>query len=145
MIGALAYGARVLKEFQRRAERLFQVFSGQANQTPSAFPQFLIALDFSLGPSQEIVIAGDPAVPDTRRMIRAVHERFLPRAVLAVHPPGEAGAAVEALVPFVKEQRPMNGKATAYVCQNYACHLPTTDTAKMLSLLDEAGARNATQ
>jgi len=30
------------------------------------------------------------------------------------------------------------GKATAYVCQNYQCRLPTTDTRQMLELLDEA-------
>jgi uncharacterized protein YyaL (SSP411 family) len=27
------------------------------------------------------------------------------------------------------------GKATAYVCENYTCKLPTTDTAKFAELL----------
>jgi len=123
------------KEFQTKADRIFEVFSGQAGQAPEAFPQFLIALDFRLGPSQEIVIAGDPGDPQTRRMIRAVHEKFLPRAVLALHPEDASAAQVEALVPFLKEQRPLGGKPTAYICQNYVCNLPTTDVEKMVSLL----------
>ncbi len=124
------------KELQDHAERLVQAFSGQANQASSAFPQFLIALDFWLGPSQEIVIAGDPDSADTRQMLRAVYGRFLPRAVLAVHPVGEAAQAVEALVPFIKEQRPLQDKATAYVCKSYVCNLPTTDLAKLTASLD---------
>lgn len=124
------------KELQNHAERLFQTFSGQANEASSAFPQFLIALDFWLGPSQEIVIAGDPTAADTQQMLQAVYGRFLPRAVLAVHPVGDAAQAVEALVPFIKDQRPLQGKATAYVCKNYVCNLPTTDSSKLASLLD---------
>jgi len=124
------------KELQDHAGRLFQTFSGQANQASSAFPQLLIALDFWLGPLQEIVIAGDPTAADTQQMLQAVYGRFLPRAVLAVHPVGEAAQAVEALVPFIKEQQPLQGKATAYVCKNYVCHLPTTDPSQLVSLLD---------
>ncbi|MBI1992220.1 MAG: thioredoxin domain-containing protein [Candidatus Omnitrophica bacterium] len=124
------------KELQDHAERLVRTFSGQANQAPSAFPQFLIALDVWLGPSQEIVIAGDPASADTQQMLRAVYGRFLPRAVLAVQPANDASGAVEALIPFIKEQRPLQGKATAYVCKNYVCNLPTTDVAKLTALLD---------
>ncbi|MBI3011974.1 MAG: thioredoxin domain-containing protein [Candidatus Omnitrophica bacterium] len=126
------------KELQGYAERTFQAFSGQANQASSAFPQFLSALDFWVGPSQEIVIAGDLASADTQEMLRAVYGRFLPRTLLAVHPVGEAAQTVEALVPFIKAQRPLQGKATAYICKNYVCNLPTTDVAKMMTLLDDA-------
>ncbi|MBI3083848.1 MAG: thioredoxin domain-containing protein [Candidatus Omnitrophica bacterium] len=126
------------KELQGYAERQVQTFSGQVSQAPHAFPQLLIALDFWLGPSQEIVIAGDPVSGDTQEMLRAVYRRFLPRAVLAVHPVGEAAQTVEALVPFIKEQRPLQGKATAYICKNYVCNLPTTDVAKMVDLLNDA-------
>ncbi len=122
------------------AERLFQTFSSQAQQLPSAFPQFLIALDGWLGPSQEIVIAGDPAKPDTQDMLRLVRQRFLPRAVLILHPAAARAKDIEALVPFVKEQRPLEGRATAYVCQGYACNLPTSDLNQLTALLDSLAA-----
>ena len=125
------------KGLQGYAERLVQTFSGQVSQASSAFPQFLIALDFWLGPSQEIVIAGTPAMPETQAMLRVVHRRFLPRAVLTVQPADNTAPAIEALIPFIKAQQPLQGKPTAYVCQNYVCNLPTTDVAKLPSLLDE--------
>ncbi len=124
------------KDLQDRAQRLFEAFSGDVAQAPHAVPQFLIALDFRLGPAQEIVIAGDPAAPETRAMLRAVQQRFLPHAVLALHSSDRTAGAIEALVPFLKEQGPMQGKTTAYVCQNYVCNLPTTDLKKMVSLLE---------
>ncbi len=121
---------------QEKAKRLIEAFSGEVARAPHAFPQFLIALDHWLGPSQEIVIAGDPSTPQTQSMIQAVHRRFLPRAVAAFHPSGSKASAIEALIPFVANQLPLQGQSTAYVCQNYLCNLPTTDVAKMVELLD---------
>ena len=44
----------------------------------------------------------------------------------------------EPVIAFLEEQRPLDGKATAYVCQNHACSLPTSDLREMVSLIDEA-------
>jgi uncharacterized protein YyaL (SSP411 family) len=40
--------------------------------------------------------------------------------------------------PFVATMRPKNGKATAYICQNYVCNLPTNDPEVVARLLDNA-------
>jgi uncharacterized protein YyaL (SSP411 family) len=40
------------------------------------------------------------------------------------------------LAPFTESQLAVNGKATAYVCQDFACKLPTNDIATMLSRLE---------
>jgi uncharacterized protein YyaL (SSP411 family) len=125
------------KELQGYAERQLQTFSGHVGRSPSAFPQLLTALDFWLGPSQEIVIAGNPASSDTREMVRLVHQRFLPRAVLALHPVDAGAQAIEGLVPFIAAQRPLQGKATAYVCENYVCNLPTSDLSRLRQLLSQ--------
>jgi len=108
---------------EEKASRLMETFGGQVIRQPSAFPQLLIALDFALGPSSEIVIAGPPDAPGTREMLRLIYNRFLPNKVVVLHPPGEA-------------RWPMiGGKSTAYVCRNYACHLPTSDVKKLKELL----------
>lgn len=124
-------------ELEAKAGALFGHFAGQVTQTPSAYPQLLVALDFALGPSYEIVIAGQPQAPDTQAMLREVRRAFLPNKVVVLHPSGRAGEAVEALVPFVKGQVAMGGRATAYVCQNYACRLPTTEVHQLKELLHQ--------
>ncbi len=122
-------------ELERRAEAIVRAFSGTTAKVPSVHTQLLAALDFMVGPTREIVIAGDPAEPAARSMIQAVRRRFLPRQVLLVKTPEEA-AALEALAPFVKEQRPAGGKPTAYFCENYACQAPVTSVAELERALD---------
>jgi len=96
-----------------------------------------MALDFAIGPSREIVIAGEVEEPDTREMIRTVYDKFLPNKVVALHPKeGKIAKQIEALSPFVKEQIAMGGTATAYVCKNYVCDLPTTEVSKLRKLLE---------
>ena len=97
----------------------------------------LIALDFALGPSKEIVIAGEKEATETARMISSIYKRFIPNKVVAFRPANEKEAEpIVSLIPFLKEQMPLEGKTTAYVCENYVCKLPTTDIKKMEELLE---------
>jgi uncharacterized protein YyaL (SSP411 family) len=123
---------RRLEEFGRRA---LEGFAKTLERAPFGYPQMFSAMDFALGPTKEIVIAGDPAAPETVQMVQTIHERFLPRAVAVLHPEGHAGETIEALVPYVKTQEPLRGKPTAYVCEDFICKLPTTDLTTLAELL----------
>jgi len=65
-------------QLEQKADQLIRAFSEQVADQPMAFTQLLIALDFMIGPSQEIVIAGDPSLKNTQAMIHAVQRNFLP-------------------------------------------------------------------
>jgi uncharacterized protein YyaL (SSP411 family) len=123
------------RELEKRAREALERFSGEIDRHPMSYPFMLMALDFALGPTREVVIAGDAQDPGLRAMRREIDRRFLPSLVVAFHPSGAGAAEIEALVPFLKEQRAIDGKATAYVCKDYACSLPTTDVKKMVELL----------
>ncbi len=125
------------RRFEEKAGAIFRVFGEDVGRLPMAYPYLLCALDLALGPSREIVLAGEASDPDTGALHRLVYRRFLPRRVLLLHPPsGETAEAVESLAPWLKDQRPLNGRATAYVCQDYACHQPTTDPRELERLLE---------
>ena len=121
------------QELEKQAEQAMESFGTTISRSHTAFSQLLIALDFALGPSQEIVIAGNLAEKDTKQMLRTVQSPFHPRKVLILHPEGVAGKAIEEIVPFVKHQNKINGMATAYVCENFTCKSPTTDISKLIS------------
>jgi len=124
------------RRFAEQGERVLKAFSGQIAQSPTSLTEMLVALDFQLGPTQEIVIAGDPEQADTKEMLRTVRSRFLPRAVVLLHTPGKAGEAIEKQVPFLKTQVAIGGKATAYVCENYVCRKPVNSVGELEPLLD---------
>jgi len=123
---------------EERARETLASFSGQIEHYPMGYPASLMALDFELGPVKEVVLAGDRADPMIEAMRRAIYRRFLPDKVLALHPMGPDGAEIEGLVPFLKQQQAIGGAATAYVCVNYTCKLPTADLEEMVQLLDES-------
>jgi uncharacterized protein YyaL (SSP411 family) len=121
-------------ELEEAAQRTLAAF-GSAARTPMAHTVWLLALDAALGPSFEVVVAGDPAAADTRAMLRAFQARYLPHLVLLLRPDGDA-PAIAALAPFTLDQTSRGGKATAYVCRNHACRAPTTDVAQALANLE---------
>jgi uncharacterized protein YyaL (SSP411 family) len=57
---------------EEKASILMQTFSQSINQLPSAHTQFLIGLDFILGPTYEVVIKGSPDNLETKEMIVAL-------------------------------------------------------------------------
>ncbi len=120
---------------ERAAEGIFRAFSGSVSRNPSAHTQLLAAVDFALGPTREIVIAGEAGDETARAMVRAVSSRFLPRKVLLWNTPKES-RLLETVAPFTKSQTPVSGSAAAYVCENYACRAPVTSVAGLVPLLD---------
>lgn len=121
-------------QYEKEAYATIKAFSGEIGKAPSAFPVALIALDFLFGPSNEIVITGQLDRKDTRTMLAAVRKPFLPNKVLIFRPEKNPNAIAK-LAPYTKTQASLGSKATAYVCTNFACQLPTTDIKKMLESL----------
>jgi uncharacterized protein YyaL (SSP411 family) len=123
------------RRFTEQAERVLNAFSAQMTRSPTSLTAMLAALDFSIGPTQEIVIAGDPEQADTKEMLKLLHRTFLPRAVILFHATGDAGKSIEKQVPFLKGQVAIDGKATAYVCENYVCSKPVNSISELNALL----------
>jgi len=121
---------------EEKAARIGSAFSGSVKQSPSAHTQLMVALDFGIGPCYEVVIAGKAQAEDTKAMVKALRTRFLPNKVVLLNPDERESPEIAKLAEFTKNQSSIEGKATAYVCLNYNCKLPTTDIGKMLELLN---------
>jgi uncharacterized protein YyaL (SSP411 family) len=102
-----------------------------AAKAPLAFGRLLEALDFHLGRTVELAVIGEPADPQTRRLLEVVRERFLPNRLVAVAPPGNGAA-----IPLLADRRALDGKATAYLCEGFVCQAPTQDPSDLARQLD---------
>jgi uncharacterized protein YyaL (SSP411 family) len=121
---------------EERAARIGRAFSGSVKESPAAYTQLMVALDFAIGPSYEVVIVGDPHAEDTAAMIKELGRRFLPNEVALLNRSDGKSPEMASLAEFTRDQSSIGGKATAYVCVNHTCKSPTTDVNKMLQLLD---------
>jgi uncharacterized protein YyaL (SSP411 family) len=117
------------------AEEVISAFAGEIGPSPSAFTQMMIAVDFATGPSYEVVLAAEPDAADTKAMLRPLYSKFIPNKVVVLRPSNEQSPEIVKLAEYTNDQGSIDGRATAYVCRNYACQLPTTDPAVMLSQL----------
>jgi uncharacterized protein YyaL (SSP411 family) len=122
---------------ENKAALIINTFSGRVDQMPNAFGQFLTAFDFALGPSNEVIIAGDIDKNDTKEMLGALRKSFVPNKIVIFHPDGSSSQEIEKIAPYIKSYQSVGGKATAYVCSNFTCQLPTTDPEKMMALLEK--------
>ena len=122
------------QELRSSAEKTLEAFASRINGMPSAVPQMLVAYQFSLSTPKQIILVGDPATQSAREMLAVLQGRFLPdRIVLFVD--GTSRKTLTRYLPVVETMTAKDGKTTAYVCENYACKLPTDDAAKFGELL----------
>ena len=94
-----------------------------------------MAFLFSTLSGKEIVIAGERNAPDTQQMIGEVNKRFLPSAVVVLN---DGQEKLYDLVPRTKEQRrAQDGKAIAYVCENFSMQCTYRGSAVVYGSLDQ--------
>ena len=91
----------------------------------------LVAIDFHLDKPRQIVLAGDPNAADARAMLEAVYKPFFPNRVILAADQGPGQAFLGQRLEFIRDIKPIAGKSTAYVCENYACQRPTNDISEL--------------
>ena len=124
-------------EFEEQADRLFKAFSGTVEQSPSVYTLLMLGVDFGIGPSHEVMIVGKAESEDTRQMLQALRAAFVPNKVVLLRSTDEESPDILNFAKYAEPYTSIDGKATAYVCQNYICALPTTDVQQMIQLLQE--------
>jgi uncharacterized protein YyaL (SSP411 family) len=100
---------------------------------PTAFAQWLNALALGLADATEIAVAGDPRAASAGNLLAVVRSTYRPFAVLA------AGEPEGSAVPLLHDRPLREGRATAYVCRNFACETPVTETSDLAAQLPQGG------
>ena len=123
------------KTLHERAVKTIGAFADQLAKIPTALPQMLCALDASLAKPRQIVIAGSRDAADTRALLREVRTKFIPNKLVLLADAATGQKWLGERLEFLRTVAPVEGKAAAYVCENFVCQLPTNDPAKLRELL----------
>ena len=124
------------EDWRQLAGETLASVGGPLEVSPIVMPQMLVTADRALDPPRQIVIAGSQEGEDTRALARVVWKRFLPTKILLLTA-GQGESQLGKAAEFYDSLERLEGKATAYVCENYACQLPTNEAATLASLLDD--------
>ncbi|HZJ82457.1 MAG TPA: thioredoxin domain-containing protein [Clostridia bacterium] len=114
-------------QIEERAYSQLNTFAKMVRANPSAHTHFLMAAMFGLYPTKEIVLSGDSKDQNMKAMIDFIHKTFLPQAIVLLRDSGSKDRALVQLAPYVENQRPLHNRATAYICENFACREPISD------------------
>jgi uncharacterized protein YyaL (SSP411 family) len=103
-----------------RAQALLQSFGALLKSAPAALGEMLLAVDFALGESREVVLVR-PSKGSDAELLDVLRPRFAPSQVLIRHEEGS-----EPATPLARDRPAQSGKPTAYVCTHGSCQLPVT-------------------
>ena len=120
------------ESYRQRADDYLRPIADVMVQHPQAFGHVLGALDFALSSVKEYAILGHLAGADTASLLEIINSRFMPNSVLACADPADSQAG--RVIPLLADRPLKDDKATAYVCQNFACQAPI-NTAEALERL----------
>ena len=127
--------------YSRKAVNVLRLVRDAVERYPSAFGYALGAMDFYLSTPKEVVIVSTAhgSGDDARSLAREVWTRHLPNKVLVQA--SEADARAAELIPLLRERTAVGGRATAYVCEHYACRQPVSTPEELaMQLADDASS-----
>jgi uncharacterized protein YyaL (SSP411 family) len=123
------------EDYRRKAVNILRLVRDAVERYPSAFGHALGAMDFYLSKPTEIALITPAADADAGTLAREVWGRYLPNKVVAQSPEGDVRAA--SLIPLLRDRQAVGGRATAYVCENYACRQPVNTPEELAAQLDQ--------
>ncbi|MFN2480674.1 MAG: thioredoxin domain-containing protein, partial [Pyrinomonadaceae bacterium] len=129
------------EDYRRKAVTVFRLVRDAVERYPSAFGCLLGALDFHLSTPKEIVVVGEPGEAATQELLREVWSRYLPNKIVAPAREGDEEAA--GVVPLLRGRKRIDGRATAYVCENYTCQRPVNEPVELAAQLDAVATKSA--
>lgn len=108
-----------------RAQALLLLYAPFFRKLPDQFGNLLCAADLFIHPDQEVAIVSTDFGNDLKEMIFCAHNGYRPNQLVVVSRPTNAYKLLE-------NRTPLSGKATAYICKNFACQKPTTSAEDLL-------------
>jgi uncharacterized protein YyaL (SSP411 family) len=116
---------------EKKAEQLAGAFASRIKAYPSAYTQFLAALDFLIGPSREIVIVESRNGQSYRLLVEAIQKQFVPNKVLLLRPADEGADRISALAPFTRDLRALGDQPVIHICEHHSCQNSLTGVEEL--------------
>jgi uncharacterized protein YyaL (SSP411 family) len=110
------------------AEKSLRLVSDIAIRYPTAFARWLSAADFALASVKQIAILHGDGDETVKSFLDAIRTRYKPNIILAAssYPPSNDAPAL------LMDRTLVEGKTTAYVCENFVCKLPVVGSVQEL-------------
>ncbi|MBX4258797.1 thioredoxin domain-containing protein [Clostridium estertheticum] len=112
----------------------FKTFASKVKTIESAHAYFMTALLYSAVPGKDIIISGDENAGGTKAMIKEINSTYLPFATVVLN---AGDGRLNSINSVLADHKPLLGKTTAYICENYTCREPITNLQEFSESINE--------
>lgn len=123
------------EDWRRRGRATLDMLAEPMSSQPLGFGRYLSVAAVELATPREVSIAGNLNDNGVEELARAVFRRFEPATVVGLAAPDDDEIATK--MPFLAHRPMQNGKATAYLCERFACLPPVTDPDDLAIQLEQ--------
>jgi uncharacterized protein YyaL (SSP411 family) len=113
-----------------KVERTFGAFGGSMSGGGRGLPMMLSALSTHYIGIPQVMIVGGPERSDASGLWSVVRRHYLPTAVVAFIDESHR-QVLSRLLPWTEPLRARDGRATAYLCREFACEVPATSADEL--------------
>jgi uncharacterized protein YyaL (SSP411 family) len=117
--------------YEQKVAKTFGMFANNAAMRGRAVPMMLAALSTYHSGTPQIVIVGRRNDPAAVALHAEVRRHYRPTAIVVP----VTDPALAAQLPWVARLTRTDGRATAYVCRDFACELPATTPEELARAL----------
>ncbi|MGE5812869.1 MAG: thioredoxin domain-containing protein [Acidobacteriota bacterium] len=127
-------------DLRRSAERALAQMQARGQDATRVAPFMAAVLSTYHAGIRQVVLAGSVGAGDTRALRAVVASQYLPFHI--VIPAGDDRASLDSVVPLIGDMQPRDGRATAYVCQDFHCEAPVQEPEALRALLRAGDSRD---
>lgn len=117
--------------YDEAARAVLRKLSDAMRQYPQAFAESLNAADMLIQGIAEVAVIGDRAASEIMDVLQLPYR---PNLICAL---AEDDVDQHDLIPLLNDRKKRDGKATVYVCRQFACKMPVTTAEETAALLSE--------
>ncbi len=133
--------ARITGDIQlvENYETHIQSFGRQLSSSPLGYIYMLTSFLTYTQPSQEVILVSGTYKDSLSPFMDVLHDIFRPFTTTVVYDEkykqDEKYRTIESIIPYISNYRALDGKAQAYICENFACKQPVSDINEFNKLM----------
>jgi len=117
------------------SEKTLRSFSKDLKQMPSGYTAMILGFMYDAYGSKEIVVVGNGRHEETQLLLEELQSLYIPQKIMLFKDTNKKRDPLTKIASWTENHSTQNNKPTIYICEDFACRLPTTDLKKAIELI----------
>jgi hypothetical protein len=117
------------------SEKTLRSFSQDLKRAPSGYTAMILGFMYDAYGSKEIVVVGNGRYDETQSILKELQSLYIPQKIMIFKDTNKRRNQLTKIASWTENHSMKNNKPTIYICEDFACRLPTTDIKKAIELI----------